>query len=61
MVRQFVSDEVSTFSLRRPHEILALLQAAAARLSGVARGDEATVDFEKNRDSVDILRQKNFP
>jgi hypothetical protein len=55
---QVVSDEASTVSLRRLHEILGSLQAAAARLTGVAPGDEAAFDFEKNRDNVDILRRK---
>jgi hypothetical protein len=52
---QAVSDETTNVSLRKLHEILGLLQAAAARLTGVVPGDEAELDFEKNRDNVDIL------
>jgi hypothetical protein len=55
---QAVSDEASAISLRRLHEILGSLQAAAARLTGVEPGDEADLDFEKNRDGTDILREK---
>jgi hypothetical protein len=54
---QVVSDEANV-SLRELHEILGLLQAAAARLTGLAPGDEADIDFKKNRDSVDILKMK---
>lgn len=55
---QAVSDDGTNVSLRKLHELLGLLQAAAARLTGVAPGDEADVDFENNPDSVDILRKK---
>jgi hypothetical protein len=53
-----VSDETTNISLRKLHKILSLLQAAAACLTGVAPGDEAGLDFEKNRDNVCVLRKK---
>ena len=55
---QAVSDETTNISLRKLHEVLGLLQAAAARLTGVAPGDEADLDFENKRGSVEILRKK---
>ena len=55
---QVVSDETPIVSMRRLHEILGLLQAAAARLTGVAPNDEADIDFEDERDTVTILRKK---
>jgi hypothetical protein len=55
---QAVSDETSAVSMRRLHEILGLVQSAAARLTGVAPGDESDLEFEKSRDNVEILRKR---
>ena len=53
-----VSDEVTPLSMRKLHEALALIAAAAARLTAVAPGDKTDSDFEKDRDLVAILREK---
>jgi Domain of unknown function (DUF5063) len=55
---QAVSYETSTVDMRRLHEILGLVQAAAARLTGVAPGDEANLDIEDQRDTDGTLRTK---
>ncbi|MBV9719752.1 MAG: DUF5063 domain-containing protein [Candidatus Eremiobacteraeota bacterium] len=54
---EVVSDEATPLSMRRLHEVLALLQAAAARLTAIPPDDEADSDFE-GRDVVGALRAK---
>lgn len=55
---ELISDEATPLSMRKLHEALALLQAAAARLTAVAPGDEPDSDFEEDRDFVAVLREK---
>jgi hypothetical protein len=55
---EVVSDEASPLSMRKLHEVLASVQAAAARLTGITPGDEADAEFEKKRAKVDILKKK---
>jgi hypothetical protein len=53
-----VVSEASGLSMRKLHEALASLQAAAARLTAVSPGDEAGSDFERDRAGVIVLRRK---
>jgi hypothetical protein len=55
---QALTDEIPAVNMRKLHEVLALLQAAAARLTAVAPGDETDGDFEKDHTLVDIVRKK---
>ncbi len=55
---QALTDELPAINMRKLHAILALLQAAAARLAAVAPGDEIDSDFEKGHALVDIVRKK---
>ena len=53
-----VFDEKSSVNMRRLHEVLGLLQAAAARLKGVVPDDEDIVSYKNNQDAAGILRKK---
>jgi hypothetical protein len=55
---EVISDETLTINMRKLHEILASLQAAAARLTVVAPGDDAEGNFQFTRDSVAKLGKK---
>jgi hypothetical protein len=56
---QITSNETSAINMRGLHEILGVLQAAAARLRGVAPGDDADDDFEYDGfAAAGILRRK---
>jgi len=56
---RIVSDETSALNMRSLHEILGVLQAAAARLTGVAPGDDSEDTFEFDGPSAaGILRRK---
>lgn len=53
-----VTDEVSTVSMRELHELLGLLQAAAARLPAVAPGEEPDHELDYKRFSIADVRPK---
>jgi hypothetical protein len=55
---QMVSDERSPLSMRKLHETLASLQAAAARLMGVEPDNDADSDFDYDLAVVAVLRGK---
>lgn len=55
---QVVSDEAPSINMRRLHEVLGLLQAAAARLTGGTPDDENVADFENKKNYVGILKKK---
>lgn len=55
---QALADEMPAIKMRMLHEVLASLQAAAARLTAVPPSDEAESDFEKDDTLVDTIRKK---